>query len=60
MIDKSVMPIFQDMLDMDTIYTTEETLNLCCFQQTLKYSKYDWGENTYVYYPYLVTMYDFQ
>ena len=59
MIDKSVMPIFQDMLDMDTIYTTEETLNLCCFQQTLKYSKYDWGENTYVYYPYLVTMYDF-
>ena len=58
MLDKSVMPIFIDMLDMDKIYETKKTLNLCNFQQLLKCSKKEWNSN-YVYYPYLVTMYDF-
>lgn len=58
MIDKSVMPIFIDMLKMDKIYKTKDTLNLCSFQQMLLFSKDFWNSN-YVYYPYFVTMYDF-
>lgn len=58
MVDKSVMPIFIDMLKMREIYKTEDTLNLCNFNQMLLFSKGDW-ESNYVYYPYLVTMYDF-
>lgn len=58
MVDKSVMPILVDMLKMGKIYKTEDTLNLCDFQQMLLYSKDAW-KSDYVYYPYLVTMYDF-
>ncbi len=58
MVDKSVMPIFIDMLKMSKIYKTEDTLNLCDFQQMILFSKEIWDSN-YVYYPYLVTMYDF-
>lgn len=58
MIDKSVMPVFIDMLKMSKIYKTKETLNLCDFQQMFLFSKETWDSN-YVYYPYLVTMYDF-
>ena len=58
MVDKSVMPIFIDMLKIGSIYKTEEKLNLCNFQQMLLYSKDVW-DSAYVYYPYLVTMYDF-
>lgn len=58
MVDKSVMPIFIDILNMDSVYKTEKMLNLCDFQQMFLYSKDVWTSN-YVYYPYLVTMYDF-
>lgn len=58
MVDKSVMPIFIDMLMMSKIYKTKDTLNLCDFQQMILFSKEIWDSN-YVYYPYLVTMYDF-
>lgn len=58
MIDKSVMPIFVDMLQMDKIYNTGHTLNLSNFEQMVLFSKNEW-ENNYVYYPYLITMYDF-
>lgn len=58
MIDKSVMPVFIDMLKMSKIYITKEKLNLCDFQQMILFSKETW-DSDYVYYPYLVTMYDF-
>lgn len=58
MIDKSVMPIFIDMLKMSKIYKTKNTINLCNFQQMILFSEEEWNSN-YVYYPYLVTMYDF-
>lgn len=58
MVDKSVMPIFIDMLKMSKIYKTRDTLNLCNFQQMILFSKEIW-DSDYVYYPYLVTMYDF-
>lgn len=58
MVDKSVMPIFIDMLIMSKIYKTKDTLNLCDFQQMILFSKEIWDSN-YVYYPYLITMYDF-
>ena len=58
MVDKSVMPIFIDMIMMNKIYKTKETVNLCNFQQMLKFTKRNWGSD-YFYYPYLVTMYDF-
>ena len=58
MVDKSVMPIFIDMIMMNKIYKTKETVNLCNFQQMLKFTKLNWGSD-YFYYPYLVTMYDF-
>lgn len=58
MVDKSVIPIFIDMLKMGKIYKTKDTLNLCNFQQMILFSKEIWDSN-YVYYPYLVTMYDF-
>lgn len=59
MVDKSVMPIFIDMLEMDKVYATKDTLNLCDFQQMVLLSKHAWEKSGYVYYPYLVTMYDF-
>lgn len=58
MVDKSVMPIFIDMLTMSKIVNTEDTLNLCDFQQMIQFCKKSWSSR-YVYYPYLVTMYDF-
>ncbi len=58
MIDKSVTPILPDMLQMDKIFETKDTLNLSNFAQMILYSKSDW-ECDYIYYPYLVTMYDF-
>lgn len=58
MMDKSVMPVFIDMLDKDTVFKSKETLNLTCFKQMIAYSKDKW-ESKYIYYPYLVTMYDF-
>ena len=58
MLDKSVMPIFIDMLQIDKIIKTEKTLNLSNFQQMVLFCK-DKYSSDYVYYPYLVTMYDF-
>ena len=58
MIDKSVMPIFIDMLEMDSVYWTEERVNLTHFGQALDYCKKKW-DSEYHYYPFLVTMYDF-
>lgn len=58
MVDKSVMPIFIDMLNMGKIYQAEDTINLCNFQQMILFSEEEWN-SSYVYYPYLVTMYDF-
>lgn len=58
MLDKSVMPIFIDMLDMATIYAENGLRNLTNFEQMLEYCKKEW-EGGYKYYPYLITMYDF-
>ena len=58
MVDKSVMPIFIDMLDMDSVYWAEDTVNLTHFRQVKDICKEDWDEE-YRYYPFLVTMYDF-
>lgn len=58
MVDKSVMPIFIDMLDMDKIYQSKSIVSLCDFRQMLECCKNQWSSD-YVYYPYLVTMYDF-
>lgn len=58
MVDKSVMPIFIDMLDIDRIYKTEETANISNFAHMIRFCKSYW-DTDYVYYPFLVTMYDF-
>jgi len=58
MIDKSVMPIFVDMLKMDEIFQAKEIVNLTNFNQTIGYCKEKW-ECGYLYYPFLLTMYDF-
>lgn len=58
MIDKSVMPIFIDMLQIDKICETKQICNLTNFKQMICFCKNEWIDD-YVYYPYLVTMYDF-
>lgn len=58
MIDKSMMPIFIDLLQMDEIYQADGFLNLSDFAQMMRYSKKKW-DSDYIYYPYLITMYDF-
>lgn len=58
MVDKSVMPIFIDMLNVDKIYEVKNSVNLTNFIQMIEFCKKDW-KNNYCYYPYLVTMYDF-
>lgn len=58
MMDKSVMPIFIDMLLMDEIYEFQGNINLCNFEQAITWTKDDW-DSVYVYYPYVITMYDF-
>lgn len=58
MVDKSVIPILVDMLDLNSIYNTRNTISLCSFHQMLDYCKMEW-DNKYIYYPYLITMYDF-
>lgn len=59
MIDKSVMPVFIDGLFMNEIYKMEEgTVNLSNFEQMIIFCRDKW-ESDYVYFPYLVTMYDF-
>lgn len=58
MIDKSVMPIFVDMLQMEEIFQVKEDVNLTNFNQMIGYCKEKW-ECGYLYYPFLLTMYDF-
>lgn len=58
MIDKSAMPIFIDMLQMDEIYSSYELVNITNFYQVINFCKLKW-KNQYIYYPYLITMYDF-
>lgn len=60
MIDKSVMPIFIDMLHMSQLYDGDNKLdiNLTKFKDVITICKMKW-ESTYVFYPYLLTMYDF-
>ena len=55
--DKSVMPILVDMLDLPLVFRDSKAINLCDFRQAIEYCKDSWDEN-YIYYPYLVTMYD--
>lgn len=58
MIDKSVMPIFIDMLKMSKVYDNSLDINLTKFDQVLKICKKSW-KSEYIFYPYLLTMYDF-
>lgn len=58
MIDKSVMPIFVDMLQMKEIFNAKKDINLTNFNQMMGYCKEKW-ESGYLYYPFLLTMYDF-
>lgn len=58
MVDKSVMPVFIDMLQMNKIYLSDEKTNLTDFGQVMKRVKKEWNSQ-YNYYPFLVTMYDF-
>lgn len=58
MIDKSVMPIFIDMLDFEKVIDTTQNLNLTNFAQEMLLCKNEWDSH-YYFYPYLITMYDF-
>ena len=58
MIDKSVMPIFIDMLQIENVFASDEDINLTCFVQMITFCKSKWV-GKYTYYPFLLTMYDF-
>lgn len=58
MLDKSVMPVFIDMLQIQKIFKTNENVNLTNFSQMIAYCKEEWSTQ-YYYYPFLITMYDF-
>lgn len=58
MVDKSVMPIFIDMLRMSQLYRNDLDINLTKFKEVITICKKKW-KSTYEFYPYLLTMYDF-
>lgn len=58
MMDKSVMPIFIDMLRMEEIFRSNKNINLTNFGQVVEFSREKWSKQ-YFYYPFLLTMYDF-
>lgn len=58
MLDKSVMPIFIDMLRMEEVFQAEEGVSLSDFNQMIGFCRTEWKDE-YIYYPYLLTMYDF-
>lgn len=58
MLDKSVMPIFIDMLRMEEVFQAEGGVSLSNFNQMIGYCRTEWKDE-YQYYPYLLTMYDF-
>ena len=57
MVDKSVMPIFVDLLYGQKIFKSGELIKLTNFQQMILHSRTKLKKD-YVYYPYLLTMYD--
>lgn len=61
MMDKSVMPIFIDMLKINEIADDDGNYNLTKFEQMIQHTKRRWGldDKQYIYYPYMITMYDF-
>ena len=59
MMDKSVMPFPIDMVNMDAVFSGEREMNLTRFDEVLECSKDSWENSGYKYYPYLVSMYDF-
>ena len=58
MIDKSVMPIFIDMLDFKDLKVANN-INLTRFNEVLAYTKKGGSKFDYKYYPYIISMYDF-
>lgn len=62
MMDKSVMPIFIDMLKTDEIADDDGNYNLTKFDQMMQHTQKRWrdaDDEQYVFYPYMLTMYDF-
>ena len=58
MVDKSVMPVFVGLLALDKIFKADKTVNLSSFQEMIGFCKGAIDEE-YIYYPYLISMYDF-
>lgn len=57
MIDKSVMPIFIEMIDGKELDVSSD-VNLSDFGETYRITKDKWKSSGYKYYPYLINMYD--
>lgn len=57
MIDKSVMPVFIDMLETDELFTDKTNVNLTKFSEVINIVKKKF-DNEYLFYPYILTMYD--
>lgn len=57
MMDKSVMPIFIDLIDKVKL-NDKSDVNLTCFQDVVSLVKKDNWKSGYLYYPYMITMYD--
>lgn len=58
MVDKYVMPVPMDMLNIEEIISSKKKVNLTHFYEVLSVAKNEFKSN-YIYYPYLITMYDF-
>ena len=58
MIDKYVMPVPIDMLKIENVIHSKKEINLTHFYEVLPSTKKSFEPN-YIYYPYLITMYDF-
>lgn len=58
MVDKYVMPIPIDMFDIENIIHSGKNINLTHFYEVLSATNEKFKKD-YIYYPYLVTMYDF-
>lgn len=58
MIDKYVMPLPIDMLEPKRLYSLDEDINLTHFYEVLNVTREKF-KCEYIYYPYLITMYDF-
>lgn len=58
MIDKYVMPLSIDMLETEKVYSPNANINLTHFYDILEITRSKF-ECKYIFYPYLMTMYDF-